>query len=289
MNLQWTFNIHVSTYHAAWCLTHYRDCCQPTSPGLQQAADELARYVDQTQVPGGRFWEQLLTLSASVDTSQSLAERLSVRLGHNSPQHSASLAAALRSCRREFEAAYPKYASDMPLRERPLRQVWEGHGAGLLRLVEKGMGESLVEHAQIVLVQPLLGGMGYAHLATNRIHLEAILTNADPRLPESLRVAWLLSQLDLERPVFSELLNTHRLRCVAGMATLPLVLHAGEELELCGCSQELLTAAIDLWRVDTLQLDASTAAAIVATWWETYAESRPTWRIALTGLDQMLR
>jgi hypothetical protein len=119
--------------------------------------------------------------------------------------------------------------------------------------------------------------------------LEAVLTHVDPRLPETLRIAWLLSQLDLDRPVYSEGINAHRLRGVAGLAMLPVVLDAGRELELCHFSAELITRAIELWHADTLQVPVDTTSAIVATWWETYQAARPPWKIALHGLDQMLQ
>ena len=290
MNLQWTSSLNVSAFHTAWCWAHYPDRVRQLSDELRSAADELNQLV--AGLPGAtvsRFWDQLLTLSASVQNSAQLADRLCNRLGLTVDVFQPTLAANLHRCRSQFEKAYPNYATEMLLRTGPLRQLWDGCGAGLLRMIGQLIGEQmLVEEAQVVLVQPIMAGMGYAHLSTNRIHLEALLTHATPQLPEALRMAWLLSQLDLDRPVFSELINTQRLRSVAGLGMLPVVLAAGQELELCHYSPKLVAQAIEQWYVDTLQLDASTTSAVVSTWWETYQDSRPKWNIALTGLDQML-
>ena len=100
--------------------------------------------------------------------------------------------------------------------------------------------------------------------------------------------AWLLAQLDLDRPVYSDKINAHRLRAVAGLAMLPAILEAGQELELCRYSPESLAHAMRLWHCETLQLDVAKTLAVVSTWWETYQASRPAWPVALTGLDQML-
>lgn len=290
MNLQWTSNINVSAFHTAWCWAHFPDRVRQLSDELQSAVDELNQLaVGLPEATASRFWDQLLTLSASVENSAQLADRLCNRLGLTAAVFQPTLAANLHRCRSQFEMAYPKYAAEMLLRTGPLRQLWDGCGAGLLRMIGQLLGEQmLVEEAQVVLVQPIMAGMGYAHLSTNRIHLEALLTHATPQLPEALRIAWLLSQLDLDRPVTSELINAHRLRSVAGLGMLPVVLTAGEELELCHYTPELVNQAIECWYIDTLHLDASTASAVVTTWWETFQDNRPTWRTALTGLDQML-
>jgi len=283
-------NVNLSAFHTAWCVTHCPSHALNVSAPLQAAAAELESFVTAVQTPPARFWEQLFSLSASVDFSGTLAERVCSRVGLSATTYKSRLAGILNECRRQFEQAYPQYTHEMTLRTGPVRDLWDGHGAGLLRWIGLVTAEPLaVESAQVVLVQPILGGMGYAHLSTNRIHLEAVLTHVDPRLPETLRTAWLLSQLDLDRPVYSEGINSHRLRGVAGLAMLPVVLDAGRELELCHFSAELITRAIELWHADTLQVPVDTTSAIVATWWETYQAARPPWKIALHALDQMLQ
>jgi len=49
-----------------------------------------------------------------------------------------------------------------------------------------------------------LGGAGAAQLRTNSVRLEAVLTHPDPQLPETLRLGWLLSQLNQDLPIYSD-------------------------------------------------------------------------------------
>lgn len=289
MNLQWLSSAQLSVIHTAWCVAHYPTRTPSCSAEMRAAAETLDRLASEFRTSRDNFWEQLLTLACVADGNSNLAKRFSARLGSSSPTLPLKLVGALQQCLQQFERSFPKFASEIPLRSGPMRQLWEACGPGLLRLMDLQMGQgAIVEEASVVLVQPILGGFGYAHLTGNRIHLEAVLTNGDPQLPESLRIAWLLAQLDLDRPDYSEQINAHRLRSVAGMATLPAILVAGEELELCRFSPQLLTKAIELWFCPTLGLDAATASSVISVWWETYQASRPAWRVALTGLDRLL-
>lgn len=289
MQLQWTPSPHVSAIHTAWCVAHFPKCAARLTSEWPATAAALDGLGEEFKTTRGRYWEQMLSLASTADGSRELAERLCGRLGQTMGTLPSRLAAALNQCRRQFESSFPKFASDIPLRAGPIRQMWEAHGVGLMRVLARQTGgDVLVEQATVLLVQPVLGGFGYAHLSANRIHWEAMLTHVDPQLPETLRIAWLLSQLDLDRPAFSDNINAHRLRAVAGLAMLPAILEAGQELELCRYCDESLASALRLWHCETLQLDAAKTLAVVSTWWETYQASRPAWPVALAALDQML-
>ena len=49
-----------------------------------------------------------------------------------------------------------------------------------------------------------------------------LLTNIEPRLPETLRLAWLLGQLNLDRPIYSDRVHGHALGEVAELALMPV-------------------------------------------------------------------
>lgn len=289
MQLQWTSSQLVSAVHTAWCVAHF-----PQSAGrlnaewttTAAALDELGQAFDSTR---GQYWEQLLSLASTADGTSELAERVCGRLGSTTLTEKSRLAATLNQCRRLFESSFPKFQSDIPLRSGPIRQLWDAYGVGLLRMLVRQTDESvLVDQATVLLVQPVLGGFGYAHLSANRIHWEAMLTNVDPQLPEILRIAWLLAQLDLDRPVVSDGIHAHRLRAVAGLAMLPAILEAGQELELCRYCDESLASAYRLWHCGSLELEASQTLSVISSWWQTYHASRPAWPVALKGLDQLL-
>lgn len=289
MELQWKANVNLSTYHTAWCLTHHAELAGQCPAELKQAAEEIDALCSAFRVPRQRFWDQLLTLSPNVNFSNDLAQRLMQRMGLSGSSTRTRLASELQRCRREFEAAYPKYTDEAMLRAGPLRELWLATGPGMLLLMGRMTEASLVvDHAEVVVVQPVIGGMGYAHLTTNRLHMEGLLANADARLPETMRLTWLLAQLDFERPVYSELINANRLRALAGLAMLPAVLTASAELDLGTYTLDRLEHVIHSWHLDTLGLPVGAAAQITLSWWETYQAARPDWRTALTGLDQLL-
>ena len=137
-----------------------------------------------------------------------------------------------------------------------------------------------------MLVCPLIGGHGRAHLPSNRVTFEAVLTHADAELPETLRLGWLLSQLNLDVPVLSESVAQPRLPWLAGWATLPLVLAAAESVELAKLDEATLARAIDCWYLIPPQADEP--ARKLFDWWQAYATSNTRWPVALAALDQLL-
>ena len=289
MQLQWMPSPQVSAVHTAWCVVHFPHSAARLAAEWPATAAAIGQLAAEFNAPPEQYWEQLLSLASAADGSSELAQRVCARLGKTTGQLPVQLSAAVNQCRRQFESSFPKFSSDIPLRAGPIRQLWEAHGVGLLRMLARQTGEGvLVEQATVILVQPVLGGFGYAQHSANRIHWEALLTHVDWQLPETLRIAWLLAQLDLDRPVFSDQIPAHRLRSVAGLAMLPAVLEAGQELELCRNSSDSLASALRLWHCDTLQSEAAQALDIVSTWWDTYQATRPPWPTALAALDRLL-
>ncbi len=292
LELQWKSHFDLSAMHAAWCVDQFPDRTQHVAPELRQAASDLAKFGSKLGVPKPRFWNTLLPLVMAGANNAELAERTLIRVlppAVRDPARVSEFSGLIGAVERAARNQFPNYEREIQLRQEPLQQLWESVGPGLLRLIGNLTETSLiVSLAQVVLVQPTVGGAGYAHLATNRVHIEAVLTNADVALPETLRLAWLLSQLDFERPVYSELINAFDLHRVAGLAMIPPTLLAAADLELCGFSQETVLRAVRLWLADTDDVDAEALSQVLMTWWETYEGSRPQWRTAITGLDRML-
>jgi hypothetical protein len=239
-----------------------------------------------------RFWDLLFQLSPDSISCRELAERLCVRClapEMRSDRLTADLAGRIREAEVYFGQRYSNFAEEMKLRTRPMQEQWEAYGPGLLNQLNQFLKESLmVDSAEVYLVPPVSGGMGWAHLHTNRCHVEALLTNPDSELPEVMRLAWLLAQLDFERPEYSDWISTFRLRRVAGLATLPPVLLAGEELGLCTTSVPLIHRAIELWRLELPGPKAQALAEVLSVWWQTVCSGQTRWSIALTGLDRMI-
>jgi len=183
--------------------------------------------------------------------------------------------------------AVPNVSEELALRERPLREQWEARGNGLLGEIARLTDEGLIpERCEVLLVLPAVGGYGEAHLAYNSLRIEAVLANPIAELPETVRLGWLIAQLQLDVPKYSENIETQRLPDIARLAMLPPALVAGEAMELTKFKPELIASAVEAWRLNRADADIP---AVLGQWWQTYIESRPPFSVALAALDQLLR
>lgn len=156
----------------------------------------------------------------------------------------------------------------LELRSRPIREFWDGYGRALVRQVERRAGCSVGDRpVHICLLMPHNGGGGWVAMApflaridqphlADRIAWEAMLTNPNPRLPELLRLLWLGIQPSLWRQGVQSVLHPQTLQDprlprgwlhLLAAAMVPLVLEAGEALELTGQPEELLEPALAAW------------------------------------------
>jgi hypothetical protein len=193
------------------------------------------------------------------------------------------LAECLTVLEHTFEQAYPGALAELELRASPLREQWEARGGGLLAALGRVTEPALiVPAADVVLVQPVQGGGGTAHALYNTVCFEAVLANAQARLPEVLRLGWLLAQLHLDLPAYGEALPPGRIQAVGALALLPATLAAGQQVELTHDDPDTLALALRAWpgHADVAQQ--------LSTWWQTYQADRPAWSVALAALERML-
>ncbi|QDU26917.1 hypothetical protein ETAA8_20010 [Anatilimnocola aggregata] len=290
MQLTWKPGSLNSALHAAAAVAAGKTLVDPQlQAALAEPAEALKQEIAVVGLPEKAFRRALAGFATQFDAPRQLVERAVVKVQGNTPRGDlavAKLTAVLTAVVQAFQKACPNPAETLRLRERPLREQWESRGAGMLRQISSLTDERLlVPEATIVLVHPALGGGGEALLQQNAITFEAVLTNPEPRLPEIVRMAWLLAQLNCDLPVFAEHVNLQRLPHVAAFALLPVALQAAAEVELGEFSPEQLQRAITTWHLPQLaDLDAST---LVYDWWLTYQTDKPAWPVALTALDQM--
>lgn len=293
MELRWQPNFDVSAMHASWAVHSGRHLLDaPLHSELAPAAAELGQLGGLCHVPSSVFWRQLLSLAADEPSNQQLATRLLSRLGPDalsSPSRVSELAAAISRCESIVRRRFPNMIEELALRCGPLQQAWEARGPGLLFLVGEATEVGFItESATVLLVQPVVGGDGMAHITTNRVHIEALLTDADSRLPETLRLAWLLGQLNLDRPVYSEQVHGHALAEVAELALLPAVLAAAENVQLARLDEAAVELALEHWlRIPADRREA--LANILMAWWETASQSQWPWSTSLAALAKMLQ
>lgn len=290
VELVWRPHALVSCLHAAEAISRNLPLVDPRlAETIVGPAHHLASLIRAAQLPAERFWRHLLGLAATNDSRRQVVEAALIRTIGRGPrfeQLSADLTAAVMEVESAQRIALPNLAHELPLRERPMREQWEARGPGLLFQLEQFTEEGVLpERCDVLLVHPALGGGGEAQMASNSVRMEAVLANPVAELPEIVRLAWLIAQLQLDLPAYSEAINTDRLPHLARYAMLPAVLAAAEAVELTRFTPQTMRQAVIAWRLaEPLGVDS---AALAGAWWQTYLEARPPFRIALAALDQM--
>ena len=303
MQLSWKASESASCLYAATCLAAgHAAADRPLAEAYWPAVEFALAEFTACGAAAERWLPMLTGLAASgVEGNRQLVDQTITKLmGGGGPN--AALAGRLTGCvaglKAAFQQAYRDASSanaaplvdELLLRGRPLVEQWEARGPGMLWHVARSTEEGvLAERADVVLVYPVVGGHGLAHLPVNAVTFEAVLANPLDELPEVVRLAWLLAQLNLDLPMFAEHLPADRRGRVARLAMVPPVLAAAEHVELGRCTAEAIERALVAWRL--VDADAGAAAAGADTllnWWTTYLEGATPWVVALAALDQML-
>lgn len=234
----------------------------------------LAAYLAAQHLEPKPLFAQLAALAPSIDGRRELAHAALTKLygraraeGLVPPGAAAGLVGHMAACEREFAAAQPKLLEELRLRTGPLRELWEARGPGLLAGVGRRTDRSLiVESATVALVPPLSGtGGGEAYAPTNVVRFEAVLANPIGRLPETVRLAWLLSQLAAEQVDFLAPLKSGGAQDLVAAAMLPAVLEAAADLEVVSDDATLLEAATEAWEIKVLAEPGRVD--LLRTWW----------------------
>jgi hypothetical protein len=289
MNLRWLPNLATSALHAAeasWRGDAFADA--QLAAVVREPAAALAQAITTYSLPELRMWRNLAAFVPTFDTRRQAVKIAGLRsLGSPLSEIAvAAIAGAITDLERTVSTAFPNLAEDLDLRGRVLREQWEARGPGMLkRMQERLPPDVILAASDVLLVQPALGGDGKPHLVNNTVRIEAVLANPHPKLPESVRLAWLLSQLNLDIPKYSEDIHPDRLPHITAFAMLPVVLEAAHYVELVTFDRELLPLAIEAWR---LRVPADVdGPELLANWWMTYQEAQPTLAVALKALDEM--
>ena len=195
--------------------------------------------------------EHLCPLAAGIENNRQLAEiTLTKTLGRGAASgHSIeTLTRALTAVETAYRLALPSVVDELTQRSGPLMLQWEARGPGMLseiaRRTEPGL---LVERAEVILVHPVVGGSGTAHLPYNSVRIEAVLADPIHELPEVVRLAWLISALNTDLPKHSDHLPVARHSIVGSLAMLPAALCAGEHVELTRFDRPTLATAASVW------------------------------------------
>lgn len=289
-NLRWVASVSASCFHAAAAVDAGRSLVEPKlATALAPGVESLRASFDASGAARERFIRHLVPLSAGIENNRELVSAAWRKSMGAAPDDVivSPLAAALARLKYGFASELPGLLDQLELRASPMMEQWEARGPGLLasvgRLTEADL---VVEAADVILVYPALGGGGESHLAYNSVRIEAVLANSHAQLPEVVRLAWLISQLSLDLPKYSEKIDGVRLPRVAALAMIPPVLSAAEQVELARYDDATLRLALQAWGI--ADADVENVAGTLDTWWRTYTEAPMPFAVALLALDKML-
>lgn len=293
---------------SAWCYAAAREALAP--PEAESLAPDsepnsaaepfsaevaaLTAFLTAERIAPRSFFSQLAALAPSCDARRDLAHKVLTKLlgRHRAETLTPLCVGLLGACERVYAAGHPQILEELRLRERPLRELWEARGPGLLAGVGRRTDKSLiVESATVALVPPLVGGGGEAFPTTNVVRFEGVLANPIAELPETVRLAWLVSQLATDQLEPVEPIDAGRLLQLAGAAMLPPILEAAADLELVSPDDPtLLATAAEAWGGELLQRPG--VVDVVSGWWQAARNSgrEPglSWSVRLAALDRLL-
>lgn len=204
-------------------------------------------------------------------------------------QTSKAISSLLSECRSSFKGRFPKLGEQLELRARPLKERWETVGPGLLRDIQRQVwgerppSEWWPTRTEGLLIQPIRGGDGGYVASAGIFWIEAMLTDVDPKVPEVLRVAWLMTQLAIEAHV-REKSGDHSLARVWSLASVPLVLTAARDLEVIRGESLPIKGAIELWNLGDEAISDK-----LEFWWQQTLAAKTPLPIALKEFDRLLR
>jgi len=294
LKLQWTSLPVVSGYHAAEALHRKQPLADGALAGaLSEPAAALSIALGFDVPKAERFFLHLAPLSARITGNLELARTALTKVLQR--DHAADLAFKYRGLLTDVENAFrrelPRLEEQLPIRGERLQEAWQEHGLHLMAEIGRETEEGLfVEEAQVLLLHPVLGGGGQAHLPYNSVRIETVLEPPADALPEVVRLAWLLSRLNLDLPRYSDLLDGRRLERVTALAMIPIELAAAAEAKLVAggdaLGDALLPRALSAWLPP--DENPSGTADKLRQWWEVYRDTRPPLGAGLGALDRLL-
>jgi hypothetical protein len=283
---RWIASVMASALHAAESLfSGASPAGSQLASALAGEAEALGTDIAAKGLEPAQFFACAVPLSVRFEVPRRLADVVLAKLlGPQPADASAALTRSLSALLLAFRQAVPNVVDELELRSGPLREQWDARGPGLLTTLRHLTEIDVVaEEAEVILVQPVLGGDGVAYAPFNSLLFEALLANPIAALPEVVRLGWLWGQLHLDLPKYEDTVGRHRLAEIGPLALVPPALAAAQQVELARFDRETLALALDAWRLP------QTSADVLFDWWTTYEATKPAWAVALAGLDRMLR
>ncbi len=288
--VRWIASLPASALHAAEAVLDGRTLVDPKlAEAMTAPAKKLATTIRTAGVNPEKLLPHLTVLSAGIPGPLQLTEVALMKVADLAQaKDNARQAEVVRQVISVFQQAVPDVVQQLELRAEPIRNQWEARGPGLLTTLGRMTDpELIVEQAEVVLVYPVLGGGGRAHLPYNTVEFEAVVADPITGLPEVVRLAWLIGQLNCELPKYQGEMTRDQLSETVEQAMIPAVLAASEDVELARCDAATIKLALLSWTNQDVSANPALSD-LLLNWWETYHSSRPPWHVALAALRKMM-
>lgn len=295
--IRWEIGDKLSPLHAArWWAAGTSGVDAALAAKIAEPLGVLTKRLAASELDLESFWRCLIAASASGSNDQEACDAalMSAGIGELGLDACASaILTCLADTRLAYQERFPKSSQQLSLRARPIREQWDGYGAGLLRRIAKKTHESFIPKSAVcVLLSPYRGGDGDCDRATSTLWIEAVLTNPVPAVPEVLRLAWLLTRIGIGTMVLpttaaDENEDHQRASMVVALAGLPVVLDAACYLEVTSSptvTTDLIDSAMQAW----LGPMEPAVVEILDKWWSQSEQLKPPFPVALKALDRML-
>ncbi len=208
--LQWTAAFGPSLLHALRCVVERRpvvdqilaDALQPFAADVNARslpADYWIRRIPLAAADNGprsgwaRQWQGVPEIDGAMECEHHGEDWLSLDEWLVEP------ATVLRRLR-------PQLVDELSLRQGPIRAQWLARGPGLMHSFRRAarLDSQSDSEIQVISAVPVSGGFGEAYPVNDALLFETLLTDADDRLPELARLAWLVIQLRLPKDLAAE-------------------------------------------------------------------------------------
>ncbi len=297
VTISWSPHPRLSAIHAAYVVAGGGRCVDAKIERLIVApVTELNNRLLSAAVDIGSFWRRLIVEVASDrgggERSDGAACEIALAAAGLSELQlettAQGVARLIGECRSRYASRFPKLSEQLRLRSRPLKERWDAFGKGLLRAIAQRIwdGEPPSDwwppRVEGLLIQPVRGGAGGFDADAQQFWIEAMLTDAEPSIPEVLRVAWLITRMAIEAHT-REKSGEHSRRLPWSFASVPIVLAAAADLEVVSPQTPPIQQAMRLW-----QLGDDAIAETVERWWQQNEDSSVAMPVALKALERML-
>ncbi len=240
MDIRWTNNATLTAIYTAARLTTWRPVgnVNPVLESMAGPARLLESEIDSAAGSADKLWRALLAEAAECEgLGNGDADAFYARVSSAEVTRSITVD-CLRKCVAAFNECCPNFKCEMQYRELPLRNNWGAEGPGLFRSICKIAGLEPSASAIVCMVQPVSEGGGVV-LGVNdaqRVLFEAVMTNENPLLSETMRLAWLLALASVD---------SHA--SIQALAMIPLTLFVGEELGITRLDERTVETALAAW------------------------------------------